>query len=184
MSKVVMSWADRFAMIDHYNPSDSQICTTYGLSQDELDTARTLRAAGSMRASRNMDVSKYGDIFSAPTGTFPTNGESQTTIRNARNLGGTTTHAMPETASRRIKPPQKRGRKGDKITRALQAVPLTRVSVEEFMAQHDVSLAVLRQSKRFIEKLDAETQTQIGKINVRQDKESKTLMIWREMPTA
>lgn len=177
MSKIIMSWADRFAMIDHYNPTDVQICTAFGLSQDELDTARTLRMAGSFRASQNLDVQKYANVFS---------GESSVQVATAVNttpgtkVGGATTHAMPETATKRVRPPQKRGRKGDKISKALLAVPTTQTPVEDFMAEYGVSLAVLRQSKRFIEKLSSDEQATIGRINVRQDKNTKTLMIWRE----
>jgi viroplasmin and RNaseH domain-containing protein len=91
-----------------------------------------------------------------------------------------TTHAKPETATKKVKEPQKRGRKGDKITVALTAIPLVPVSVDSFINQYGVSLAVLRQSKRFIAKLDTATQASIGQVNVRQDKTTKQLMIWRE----
>jgi hypothetical protein len=46
--------------------------------------------------------------------------------------------------------------------------------------QHGVSLAVLRQSKRFLAKLDPAIVATIGRINVRQDKATKQLMIWRD----
>lgn len=177
MSKITMSWGDRFALIDHYKPSDTEICTAFELSQIQLDTARQLRDAGTMRASTTLDVSKYTEVFSGGA-SLPVSTVAATKVQRT---GGATTHPMPETASKRIRPPQKRGRKGDKISKALLAVPTTQVPVETFMKEHGVSLAVLRQSKRFIEKLDAETQTAIGKINVRQDKSSKVLMIWREV---
>lgn len=179
MTKIIMSWADRFAMIDHYKPTDAQICVAFGLSQDELDTARTLRQAGSFRASPNLDVAKYANVFTGDTVQVATAVNTSTSFGKTKP-GSATTHTMPETASKRIRPPQKRGRKGDKISRALMAVPTTQTPVETFMAEHDVSLAVLRQSKRFIEKLDADVQATIGQINVRQDKATKTLMIWRE----
>ena len=91
-----------------------------------------------------------------------------------------TTHAKPETASKPAKQLKKRGRKGDKIFKALAAVPTTQMSVDTFIAQHDVSLAVLRQAKRFVATLDPAQAVAIGKINVRQDKTTKKLMIWRE----
>lgn len=184
MSKSTMSWPDRFAVMDHYSPSDEQIRAAFGLTQDELETARTLRAAGTFAPSTTLDVAKYANIFSA-TGSQPTATVapvvSAVQPAGGRSTKGTaTTHAKPETATKRVKEPQKRGRKGDKIARALAAVPTLQTPVTTFMQQHGVSLAVLRQSKRFIEKLSADQQAAIGKINVRQDKATKQLMIWRE----
>lgn len=171
MSKITMSWGDRFALIEHFKPSDDQVCAAFGLSQDELDTARMLRDAGTFQASSNVDYTKYANVFTI-------------------NADGTSAYKQPaeafikpESASKPVRAPQKRGRKGDKIVTALCAVPTTQVPVSEFMAEHKVSLAVLRQSKRFMAKLDAETASKIGRINVRQDKQTKQLMIWRELPT-
>lgn len=168
-----MSWADRFALIDFHKPADEDICRTFGLTHDELATARTLRAVGSIRTSSNLDYSKYPNVFTP--GAAPIAANQSSTAK-----GTTTVHTRPETATKKPKVPEKRGRKGNKITTALLAVPMTKVPVDQFMLEHGVSLAVLRQAKRFMEPLDAETQQKIGKINVRQDKDSKTLMIWRE----
>ena len=180
MSKITMSWPDRFALINHYKPSDAQICASFGLSQDELDTARTLADAGTFRASQNLDVAKYSSVFTADGSTPTATGVAATPTTKSGKAGGTTTFTKPETAVKKAKVPQKRGRKGDKIAIALSAVPSTQVPVETFMAQHGVSLAVLRQSKRFLSKLPAEQAAAIGRINVRQDKATKTLMIWRD----
>lgn len=176
--KVTMSWADRFALIDHYQPSDEAILKTFSLTPDELSTVRQMRAAGTFAANPNLDVVKYANVFSNTT--TPTVVATSSSTVSPKNKGTTTVYTKPETASKKLKEPQKRGRKGDKIQTALTSVPTTPVPVETFMSQHGVSLAVLRQSKRFLEKLDAATQATIGKINVRQDKVSKTLMIWRE----
>lgn len=168
-----MSWADRLALIDHYKPDDEAICMAFGLTKDELETVRGLRMGGTFRASTTLDVAKYPNVFIAGSAPIAANQAST-------GKGTATIHAKPESASRPKTAPQKRGRKGNKITDALKAVPLTMTPVDQFMAQHDVSLAVLRQSKRFMEKLDDADRKMIGKINVRQDKNSKTLMIWRE----
>lgn len=164
MTKLNLSWSDRFALINRYQPTDEQVCTTFGLTQDELNTARDLAASGTFRANPNFDFSRFDNVFTKPP-------EVQTPAAFAK----------PESASKRVKVPQKRGRKGDKIITAFKAVPTTQMPVDAFIEQHGVSLAVLRQSKRFLSKLDAETVSQIGKINVRQDKASKKLMIWREL---
>lgn len=167
MNKPMMSWSDRFALIDHYAPSDDQVCAVFGLSQEELDTARSLKAAGMVKSSAALDVSKYAEVFA--TGKWDSVAPQFTA-----------SFQRPETASRSPKLPQKRGRKGDKIQQALQSVPTVQIPVEAFIKEHGVSLAVLRQSKRFMSKMDPEMQQQIGRVNVRQDKTTRTLMIWRE----
>lgn len=187
-NKMCMSWGDRFAVIDHFAPSDEQIRVAFNVTQDELDTARYLREAGTFTANKNLDTSKYNNVFvSTDFHNQSTRGINNIMTTTATTKAPTaTTHAMPEvaakpeTASKPVKQPQKRGRKGDKILKALQSVPSTQMPVAAFMQQHGVSLAVLRQAKRFIAGLDQAQAQTIGKINVRQDKATKTLMIWRE----
>jgi hypothetical protein len=169
-----LAWSDRFALIDAYQPSDTAIMETFNLSTDELATARQLRASGTFSASKTLDVASYGGIFAADT----TTKEAIVSTPTTKNIASTA-HSKPESASKKVKVPQKRGRKGDKIAIALMSATETPVPVTDFMAKHGVSLAVLRQAKRFIEKMDADTQTKIGKVNVKQDKVTKTLMIWK-----
>lgn len=182
----VMSWNDRFALINHYKPSDPVICKAFNVEQDELETARQLLAAGSFSVNSQFDVAKHNDIFAQPVGdgvppkATPAPVKAIPVAKKTSKKGGATVHAKPETATKKAKVPQKRGRKGDKISRALQAVTTTPVAVDSFIKQYGVSLAVLRQSKRFLEKMDNNVAKKIGKINVRQDKNSKQLMIWRE----
>jgi hypothetical protein len=163
-----LSWNDRFALIDHFKPTDEQICTAFHLSADELSVARQLRDQGTFIASQNFDVQKYQNLFT------PSASQTKSTA---------TIHTKPETATKKsvIKVPQKRGRKGNKIQAAFLAIPTTPMSVESFIKDHNVSVAVLRQSKRFIQSMEPTIQQQIGKINVRLDKESKKLMIWKEV---
>lgn len=195
-----MSWSDRFAVIDHFKPTDDQITTTFGLTQDELDTARQMRSAGTFMANPNLDVMKYQHVFTAtaapkvaPTAVVsgsvssasvsaPTQHTTMTMTapKQPTKQGNATSYSKPESATKKAKVPQKRGRKGDKIANALSAVPTTQVPAEEFSKQHNVSLAVLRQSKRFLDQMSPEQRAAIGKINVRQDKATHTLMIWRE----
>lgn len=183
-----LSWNDRFALIDYFLPSDAQICVAFGLTQDELDTARDLRSAGTFKNTPNIDCHQYDGIFNVkvpevivpPAPPAPMVRPKTPIVPSVRPQMTATVHAKPETATRRVKEPQKRGRKGDKITKALQAVPTTPMSVDAFIAEHGVSLAVLRQSKRFIEGMDAATARTIGRVNVRQDKTTRQLMIWRE----
>lgn len=179
MSKkpVLLSWNDRFALIDAYKPSDLAICAAFKLSPAELRTAVSLRNAGTFAPNKNLDVSKYTNVFQMDEDV--TLGEETVKTITA------TVHSFPESATKRTitKIPQKRGRKGSKITDALLAVPTSPVSVETFTKEHDVSVAVLRQAKRFIEKLSPDQVAKIGNVVVKQDKNTKTLMIWREPVT-
>ena len=171
-----MSWGERFALMDHFAPTDEQVCSTFGLSSDELETARTLRQSGMITAtSSKLDMEKYAGVF--VTGGSLISPDNSSGSRR----GNATSYMRPESASRKPKsPPAKRGSKGVKISTAFRAVPTIQVPVDAFIAEHGVSLAVLRQSKRFIATFDPSIQALIGKINVRQDKTTKQLMIWRE----
>jgi hypothetical protein len=163
-----LSWSDRFALVDHYSPSDEAIQKCFGITADELQTARQLRDAGTFVASKTVDVASYKGIFDA-TDSGPI----------VASKGGATVHTKPETATKRAKQPQKRGRKGDNIAKALMSAPTSPMPVTDFMAKHGVSLAVLRQAKRFISKMDPETQAKIGSVKVKQDRATKTLMIFK-----
>jgi hypothetical protein len=162
--------------MDHFQPDDASICSTFKLTTDELATARSLRNSGTFVASKTLDVSSYNGIFS--TGIIPPTKSTPARTVHINPQAGTST--APESASKRIKVPQKRGRKGDNITIALMQAPVVPMPVTAFIEQYGVSLAVLRQSKRFIDKMDAETASKIGKVVVKQDKITKTLLIWRE----
>lgn len=177
----MLSWADRFALIDAYNPSPASICAAFNLTPTELSTACALRDAGTFRPNQKLDITKYQGIFpiveESPITAIPVS------VSPKPKKATTTTHIQPpETASKQthVKVPQKRGRKGNKITNALFAVTTTPVPVDQFVKEHGVSVAVLRQAKRFIEKLPPEDVHKIGKVIVKQDKDTKTLMIWRE----
>jgi hypothetical protein len=69
---------------------------------------------------------------------------------------------------------KKRGRKGQKIHEAFAAIPVSPTPAEAFAAAHKVSMPVLRQSKRF-------DRTGLGIVNVKKNRDSKVLMIWRNV---
>lgn len=69
--------------------------------------------------------------------------------------------------------PKKRGKKGDKIALAFASITTTPVSVDEVSKQYGVSIAVLRQAKRF-------DKTGMDGVCVKKDKTTGSLMIWRE----
>jgi len=77
------------------------------------------------------------------------------------------------TASRVLKRP---GRKGDKIKTAFLEIPENPVSFVDYAAKHGVSTNVLRQIKRH------DIHSDLGKVFVRKNKQTKTMMIWRVPP--
>lgn len=176
MKTHLLSWNDKFTLINKYQPDDQTICKVFNLSQSELQTAKQLHTLGMFQINKQLDTAKYGDLFTTQVPIFV-----DTTPNHIKD---NTQHSIsPETATKRTKLPkipQKRGRKGDKILNAFLAVTSEPQDAEEFAKQHGVSLAVLRQSKRFIETMSDEHKSQIGKIFVKQDKTTKTLNIWRE----
>lgn len=176
----MMSWNDRFALIDKYSPSDSSICTAFNLTPNELKTANALRTAGTFQANDRLDTTKFSNLFSTEVDPIIT----QTVYVNTPKVETKTVHTnmRPETATKKVvvKVNQKRGRKGNKITSAFLAVTNEPIAVDRFVMQHGVSVAVLRQSKRFIEQMSEEDVAKVGKIVVKQNKETNTLMIWRE----
>ncbi len=182
-----LSWAERMALMDTYSPSDEQVCNLFGLKTEELDMARNLRTQGVplMQPSATFDVIRYGNPFQASSlvESVTKKGKSKATIHTKpATLMATNEALLPaETKTKKAKIALKRGRKGDKIQQALLAVPETPISVDDFRKQHGISLAVLRQSKRFVSKMEMSVQKQIGTVKVRQDKDTKVLMIWREL---
>lgn len=171
-NKLSVSWPERFALLEHFKPSDSEACATFGVTPDELSTARDLLKAGTFMVSKSLDVNKYASYFSVPS--------TPNTIATTPTATPTaTTFAKPESATKKPHVPKKRGRKGDKIQNALLAVPSTPVEIATFMQEQGVSLAVLRQAKRFASVHGDQFVQQVGTINVRQDKTTKKLMIWK-----
>lgn len=178
--KMIVSMSDRLALIDHFNPTDEVVCQAFGMTQEELDLARNMSAAGLIRNSTNIDYAKYVDVFSISQGTPVATIATTKTVQRPQRSGTSTTHTRPESASRPSRAPLKRGRKGTKIATALQAITTTPQNFNEFLAKHGVSAAVMKQSKRFIAELEPDVAKKIGVVYVRQDKNTKVQMIWRE----
>lgn len=166
MAKTTLNWNQRFALIDHYKPTDTEICSAFGVEQKELDTARALRNTGQFIAATDLDVASYSSMFTAKTPTATSVSVPTATPSDA-----------PMTATKSIKVPKKRGRKGDKIKNAFAAIPGDAVPAEDFAKTHGVSLTVLRQGKRF------DPQPGTGKVHVKKvakDGGDKVLCIWRD----
>lgn len=173
-----LSWNDRLAIIDHYNPKDSEVIAVMGVTQDELDTARDMRNSGIMKPTPDLDLESYASMFG---------GDNKSVTKPAKKTAATTTSTKttkakktttPQTANKPVKVPKKRGRKGDKISVAFNAIPTTATPVEKFAQDNNVSVAVLRQSKRF------DPAPHLGNVKVKKNKTTKVLEIWREAPDA
>lgn len=172
MSK--LNWSEQFALIDRYNPSDEQVTRAFGVTQAELNTARALRAAGTISASKELDTASYGDVFTAGESSDTTTSTKSGVTKLGPKTVSKTVTKTPETATKRVVAPKKRGRKGTKIQEAFKSIPASPVAVEEFAKRYGVSIPVLRQSKRF------DTSPDLGEVRVKVAKETGKLMIWRE----
>ena len=172
----VGSWGERFALLDHYNPSDEEACRIFGLTSDELSTARDLRAAGTFAPDRKIDVSKFQAHFVIPSST-------QTQVPNKimnTNTSQPQAFTKPESATKKASAPKKRGRSGNKIQQAMLSITSTPMDAEAFMKEYNISIHVLKQlNNRFSKQHGEDLAAQVGKINVRQDKTSKKLMVWK-----
>lgn len=152
-----LGWGDRFALIDHYKPTDETIMEVFGIDANELETAREFRKAGTFTVNKNLDVKPYAEAFANPT-------SSVTSHKPARSA----------TKAAVTKAVTKRGKRGNKIQTAFAAITAKAVPAETFAKKHGVSLAVLRQAKRF-------DKTGGGVVHVKKDKNNGKLMIWREI---
>lgn len=86
----------------------------------------------------------------------------------------------PETATFQRKH-KKRGRKGNKIITALYNAPTVPMPIEQYSIEQGVSINALRQHKRFYSQLPIEEQQDIGTIHIKQDRDTKVLMIWKDI---
>lgn len=168
MSKKSLGWSDRLALINHFKPDDKKACSAFGVSQEELNTARDLMAAGTFKPTPDLDFKSYESMFTSSSAA-PT--EKKSSAISIKKPDGDT---KPVTATKKTKEPKKRGRKGDKIATAFTSIPSTPTPAEDFAQKYGVSLAVLRQSKRF------DKQPDLGVVKVKKDKDTKQLMVWRE----
>jgi hypothetical protein len=175
-----LSWNDRLALIMHYNPSNTNICSSLGVTLDELHTARELQNSGHFCPTQDIDVAAYSDLFEvddAPdikVGTIAHVDHGKTTLGvTLARIGAAIVNDPPATATKKVTKSKKRGRKGDNIAKAFAAIPQEPVPVDEFATTYNVSVAVLRQYKRF----DGPDK---ARVRVVKNKESGVLMIWRE----
>lgn len=160
--KRVYNWIDRFALIDHYHPTDDQICTKFLITISELNDARRLRHehglfVGTVRVILD-DYVRFFDVEPNPLLMDPT---------------------RPTLFERRDKVVKKVGRPGNRIINAYHNIPCEPTPAADFIENNNISLAVLKQHKRFTSTLSETEKQQLGQIFVKQDNTSKILMVWR-----
>ena len=154
----------QLALIDHFNIDVADAETVFGNTAAELQTARELASAGTITIATDIDFSQYEGLL----GVKKSGVKEETATATER----------PVTATRPTTTPKKRGRKGDKIKNAFAAIPEAPVDAEAFIAEHNISMAVLRQAKRL------DTSGLPGRVHVRKKKETGVLSVWRDAPTA
>lgn len=141
-----LSWADRLVLIEKYELTAVEACNAFGVSDRELINAKHLQSRG-IFAPTDINTEIYSAYF------------------------GKMRSGDAEMASAKIYKPK--GARPSKITQAFEAIGATAQPVETIVEQFGVSLAVLRQSKRF-------DKTGVGQVHIRKDKDTGTLMVWRE----
>jgi hypothetical protein len=177
MSKIKQSingWSDRFALLDYYKPTNTQACEALGVTLDELNTAHDLRAQGHFGGESKIKVETYASLFAEDAALMKNTKAKKASATSHTKPKTTAPTSAPLTASKPVKEAKKRGRKGSNISTAFLAIPSEAIPAEQFATEYNVSLAVLRQSRRF-------DKSGLGPVRVKKDKETKQLMIWREV---
>lgn len=167
-----LCWADRFGIIAgmEVTPSDGDICRVFGVGQDDLANARQLYDQGIIRTNPRINVAFYARFFSGEKPEFP-KGEKR--VRVLPHPADNEERRLFASQNKTVRP---RGRKSNNIDLAFKAIPASPVDVEKFAEKHRVSVAVLRQHKRF-DKYD-------GTVFVRKNKETGITEVWREAATS
>ena len=151
-----LTWNEVFAIAEHFDVSDVEVCIKLKIDISMCMVARNLQETSSLfQPTIDMDFKKYSALFPAPK-------------------------AKKDTTENADDGPAKRGRKTRKIKDAYEAIPRDYIPVDGFIEQYGVSLSVLRRHKHF----DHIPET--GQVNVRKKAlvhgGEKVLCIWRDQP--
>lgn len=141
-----LSWADKLVLVQKYNLTTAEACTAFGVTDRELNVAKNLQTRG-IFAPTDLNTEIYSDFF-----------------------GKLRSGEIDNTATKTFKP---KGVRPSKITQAFESITNMPQPVSSVVDTFGVSLAVLRQSKRF-------DKANSGQVHIRKDKETGILMVWRE----
>lgn len=161
------NWRDKLSVINEFKLSNAAAVQVFNTTESEIQTARGLVEKGllSIPALHADERAKWEPIVATAHSIKPFV-SSQTTITIAP------TTAKVATPRKAAIPGAKRGRTGNKIITALNAIPTTPQPIDAFIAAHGISKTVLRQSKRF---LDSSI-----KVSIKKDKATGVEMICRK----
>ena len=144
-----LSWTQSLSIIQHYKPSEQRIGEIFGISKEKLQTLGII-----FKPDPTFDVTPYYVLFE-PSSEHPV------------------MLPIPKGESHYSQNKKRAGRPGNNIINSFWNVPSTPVGAIEFAEKSNVSLSVLRQSKRF------DKTNLLGKVHVRKNKDG-ILMIWRD----
>lgn len=142
-----LSWADKLVLVNKFQLSDNEACVAFGITKPELVVAKNLENRGIFIANQSLNTEIYSDFF-------------------VKLRSGELDHLQ-----KTFKP---KGARPSKITMAFDSITGSPQKVASVIDKFGVSLAVLRQSKRF-------DKGNTGQIHIRKDKESQELMVWRDI---
>jgi len=162
------TWQDRLSIAKHFNMSDAQVMSTFNTSAVELTTANSLVTKGLIKIQPLSEVDQLVWATKLTQTAKPAEVITATVLAD-----GTIASSVAPTTKSKSASANKRGRTGNKIVTALNAIPTTPVPIDAFLAEHKVSKTVLRQSKRFL--------AVPIKISIRADKTTGVEMISRSM---
>ena len=161
------NWRDKLSVINEFKLSNAAAVQVFNTTESEIQTARGLVEKGLMTipALHADERAKWEPIVATARSAKPIVA-SQTTITIAPAIAKAATPRKPSV------PGAKRGRTGNKIITALNAIPTTPQPIDAFIAAHGISKTVLRQSKRFLDSAI--------KVSIKKDKATGVEMICRK----
>jgi len=148
-----LSWTQNLAIIEHYKPTEQKLGEIFGISTKQLADFKSLGIF--FKPDPAFDVSPYYILF-------------ETIVPSIK-----TSVPFDREAFDTEKVKKRPGRPGKNIINAFWSVPSEPTDAIEFAKKSEVSLSVLRQSKRF------DKTNLSGKVHVRKNKDG-LLMIWRD----
>lgn len=140
-------------LLNYFQPSEEQAKKALYLSDATLKTINAEYAGGMLFPDNQFNPTDYTSVFDR-------------------------VDDRPSMATKPSKTSKKRGRKTTAVHRAFENIPNEPVPAEQFAKDNDISLNVLRQTKRF-----DPFQKELGNVIVKQQKvddNQKMLMVWRE----
>jgi len=173
------NWNEVFALQEHYNLTDKQICFGLNLNDELFAAAAILRKEkGYFAPDGTIDFALWDEWAEGLThvqdNSVIIEEDDVTIVENPEPVEKPKT----PTTQKAKNPTAPKAKRGHKIKDAYEAIPAEKVPVEEFRARFDVSLSVLRRHKHF-DHIPETGQVRVKKVKLPGDSE-KTLCIWRE----